>query len=744
MTTIKAPFNFVPLSNKVYFPEWAGQISQDVPFSDGLSGIIDLKITAKSPIFVRNGHSKDDGDNKNDRYNSFSKTDDGQYFIPATSLKGAIRNVLEIMSFGKMKVDIRSLFAQREWDNENLYPLRRQQTGFHCGYLKRLGNNYEIIDYGKPYRIGHDRIDEYFKDDIFKNHFSRDSKFDLLHETKIGKDSFDPKTAAFKYELTKNYGLKQLHFDYDDEHNADYNNNRLKVSSVGELEGNIVFTGQPDKWMYPRPTQLTNNAGKFYDFVFVKPEQERKYSITEETFEHFEFIYKDTADWKYAMQELNSTGIPVFFRVQGKNIQNFGLAYLYKLPYDNSPFDLLPDDHKNEEKLDLAECMFGRTSKKESLRGRIQFSNAFSDNAQLDKSYILTLGSPKASYYPIYVAQNGRNNIVAEYATYNDGNISGWKRYVVHHNNSVSGDHQDYAAKLDTILYPLKAESIFNGKIRFHNLKPIELGALLSALTFHNSSNCYHQIGQGKPFGFGKTKIEAKLHGDLENKELDFMTIFEGAMGSSWVCSPSIKELFSMAYDDNVHNQDNILKYMEMSTEKGKNEFINAKNAREYLARYTAISGINKAPVSLYSKYEMEKKAEEEAQAKIKAEAYELEMRKKAEKEAKEAQLNLERKKEEGLSFLNSTYPNDANKYKVNDFNGAKNRINQFLKKMGYDKIPKDQFPELNICIDRCYANANKKDKQQWSIFSSKIWEEIKKWVGEDCADGMFKNLIHS
>ena len=82
MATIKAPFNFVPLSDKIFFPEWADQISQDIPFSDGLSGTIELKITAETPIFVRNGHTKEDAEAKNDTYKSFSKTPDGKYFIP--------------------------------------------------------------------------------------------------------------------------------------------------------------------------------------------------------------------------------------------------------------------------------------------------------------------------------------------------------------------------------------------------------------------------------------------------------------------------------------------------------------------------------------------------------------------------------------------------------------------------------------------------------------------------------------
>ena len=55
---IKAPFNFVPLNEKVFFPDWADQISHDIPFSDGESGEIELELEAQTPIFVRNGHTK--------------------------------------------------------------------------------------------------------------------------------------------------------------------------------------------------------------------------------------------------------------------------------------------------------------------------------------------------------------------------------------------------------------------------------------------------------------------------------------------------------------------------------------------------------------------------------------------------------------------------------------------------------------------------------------------------------------
>jgi len=94
---IKSPYNFVPApsENEVFIPDWADQVSHDIPFSDGESGEIVFTITAETPIFIRNGHAQ--GKDTSEFCNV-----DGKYFIPATSIKGMLRNVLEIMSRGRM------------------------------------------------------------------------------------------------------------------------------------------------------------------------------------------------------------------------------------------------------------------------------------------------------------------------------------------------------------------------------------------------------------------------------------------------------------------------------------------------------------------------------------------------------------------------------------------------------------------------------------------------------------------
>lgn len=417
--SVHAPFNFIPLSDQVYIPSWADQISHDVPFSDGVSGKIQLTITAESDIFVRNGQSKDAEDNR------FSQVS-GRYFIPATSIKGEVRNLMEIMSFGKMNLDTRAKFAQREWNNTALYTIKdpNVQREIRCGYLRKKGDDYEIVDHGRPLRISHQAIDDWFGGEVLKKHFSRNSNFDINKTTKEGGQTFDPKTAAFKYHLFKDEDLENISFTEVRTNTFTY----VICADRGEITGDIVFTGSPDQWKKERGM----NAGKFYEFVFSSQGM-RCYSLSEEEFEHYEFIYKDSDDWNYWKSHLTDTdkGVPVFFRTEDNQIKDFGLALLYKLPYDKTPYDLLPQAHKDESTHDLAECIFGYTSRTDSLRGRVQFSNAFSTNAEPSEEVTLVLGTPKASYYPIYIEQKGSNARTGQYQTYNNGRLAGWKRYHV-------------------------------------------------------------------------------------------------------------------------------------------------------------------------------------------------------------------------------------------------------------------------------------------------------------------------
>lgn len=731
---IRAPYNFVPLSGKVFFPDWADQISQDVPFEDGVSGTIELKITAQTPIFVRNGHTKFDAEANdglgNEEYKSPSNIN-GQFFIPGTTIKGCIRNVLEILSFGKMRLDKNAKFAQREWDNGELYPMKKEQGNVHCGWLKPNGDNYVLLDCGTPMRIAMDKIDDYIGIHVFDSHFSKDNGINLNQEDEIDNKKYDPKTAVYKYKLLENYCLTNLSFDYDEEYCSKHKDNRLKVVDDGAFHGTIVLTGQPDKYMYPRPKTLTKGAGKFYEFVF-RNEVLQKYNITAEDFNHYKFIYSDSPDWEYAQSRLDKEGIPVFFRIEKNAVKDWGLAFLYKLPYNNTPYETLTDKHKSND-CDMSDCIFGYTQGEKSLRGRVQFGNAFSTNAETSDSIRLSLGSPKASYYPIYIRQDGRSGKVTSYKTYNDGEISGWKRYVV---RKEYFHHDTGNDKIDTIIRPLNIGSIFSCIVHFHNLKKKELGALLSAITFHNSEDCYHQIGQGKPYGFGKVKISVEtLIVDNEKKEVnEYLVDFEELMyekyNKSWVNDDRVSQLMTLAHEEVTEND--VFNYLVMST-NGPNEFVAAKVAKEYLRTYSELSSCKYTPISLYEpirairKEKQEKEKEQIVQDNIAGKKANVEsyLQQKDIDKAKKANDDLRKylnennketaicdeyeKKISELERENSPISSVINSLKLGT---VKNMVKKWMDAKGMSTLDDTDKSEARMKLKRIYEGASNKDKK--------------------------------
>ncbi len=287
------------------------------------------------------------------------------------------------------------------------------------------------------------------------------------------------------------------------------------------------------------------------------------------------------------------------FSEKGKEIAHFGLSYLYKLPYTYSVKDGLPPAHSDSRK-DLAKTIFGCITKNEALKGRVQFSHfkAVSNINELD-SITEILGTPRASYYPMYVKQRDGKL----FSTFMDGDfsISGWKRYPVHSGAGVMHATDTGNENVGTTFNPLKEGVVFRGKLRYHNLKKAELGALLSALTFHQTEGCFHNIGMAKALGYGK--IAVKLDG-VENAEA-YLKSFEAEVSEQvedWAESEQLQELLSMAAEQR-NSGNSKLKYMELK------QFASNKTGddKDYLRNYTALQNIQSVTVkSLITQEDLE------------------------------------------------------------------------------------------------------------------------------------------
>jgi len=572
---ITAPFNFVPVSEEVFFPLWSDNVSHDIPFEDTQSGVLDITITAKSPIFVKDSKDKEQFCSHN-----------GEYYIPSTSVKGTIRNIVEIMSFSKMSQVDDDTYAVRDLNNSDLYMSQMKPNNILCGWLKKDGNNFIIEDCGRAGRIKHEEIDNIFKKDFV-------SKF----KSGIFGDKAVDKTAFQKYVLLES---DKLTYDFEHISTSSTGDKRYSYNSSSSLRGTIVLTGQSSG----RDENKKKPTGKAYEFIFF--EQIKDIKVAKEVMDNFLFAYfdkretepKESPDWTFWKKKLsNGEKVPVFFQKDGNQIAHFGLSYLYKLPYKYSIKDGLPPLH-SKEKLDLAQTIFGYVNDTQALKGRVQFSH-FKAISAIKKMKTVTevLGSPRASYYPIYVTQNGD-----EYKTFmnDDFSIAGWKRYPIHQTNVTKKTDETENENIGTTFTPLKNGIIFKGKLRYHNLKKIELGAIISALTFHNTADTFHNIGMAKALGYGKVKIAIKGLDTIEN----YLKAFEVEMASNisnWAKSEQLLELISMATPQS-NSGNSTLTYMDL-----EDFATNKSKTKDFLRNYTALKGIKKCTIkSLVSTEDIE------------------------------------------------------------------------------------------------------------------------------------------
>lgn len=575
---IKAPYNFVPLENRAFYPSWANHISQDIPFEDGVSGSIEYTIEAETPIFVRNGYTdRKDSDTK------FSQTPNGQYFIPGTSIKGEIRNVLEILSFGKMTQVQDARFGIRDLSNNPEGRFYRQKIqNVHCGWLyKRLAKDgseeYLINDCGTPGRIAPEVIDEHYGTALaaFGQNLALNRQYaDNDDEEKL-------RSAYNKYENILNISLESQ--DIEKRLSGTFstvpdNYNRIiaDFSSNGK-KGCIVVTGQPSR------REPERRRGKYYEFVFFESNTNEK--VESQIIDDFITIHKNNYDYKNIWKRYLNEGkrVPVFFMRRNGNlgpIDAIGLAYMFRIPTANFIKGAIPIELQSNRRKDLAECIFGTAKESlKQLKGRVNISHAFACGTPNKCGIVTTvLGSPKPSYGPLYASSG----------TWNDANaqIKGRKRYPVRTTLLPQNEGTDSQT---CKFIPLDQGTSFKGRITFHNLKECELGALIAALTFNGHPECCHSIGEAKPLGYGKVKISIDKLSVISIKDIfaktddptqqgtdyyfnKFKDVMTESIGTGWENSNSIRELCALArgIDKEVNNN---FSYMRMSTNRNENEF---------------------------------------------------------------------------------------------------------------------------------------------------------------------------
>jgi CRISPR-associated protein (TIGR03986 family) len=619
---ISAPYNFVPLSDRVFLPDWHQQVSHDIPFKDGLSGELHYTLIAETPLLVGGRQTRANNDHPGE-VRPF-RLPDGSYAIPGSSMKGLLRSVMEIAAFGRMsKVDeVRP--SLRDISKADTVYANRIRGQVKTGFLRRRADGDQEIVPCQMVRLNH-----------------RDLEAALLEAALSGvKAPIFPAPQSVKDKYAHWEGLCQQSGKNPQTLSFDLGHPDATNLFTGRLQGVPVFTGQI--------SDMTSKNGKHRDFVFYAPKPEQAIDVSPEAWRDFLRIHGDEdgkpdMSWPGYWKDKYRAGaeVPVFY-LQDGSLLRIGLAYMPKLAGDFSTRDLICHTspvHLQEpgaqHGYDLADLLFGAINSQnqaDALRGRVSCEIAWAKGRLGPEPQPPTiLNSPKPSYFPNYLTQpvdphswklkKDKQN-QEKYVTYirTDAacapTLRGFKRYPVRPLADAQvqelTDQQRGNRSVQVRLHTLPPQTRFEGRIVFHNLKPVELGALLWVLTWGGKTELRHSLGMGKPFGFGQVRIElqadrcrlipndpAEPEAALTPERIEqLMRAFVQTMTEQipdWERSPQILNLLAMANPQSATKLPAGMELRHMRLDSSSkppiNEFQSAKKDKLVLPDYAVTTG---------------------------------------------------------------------------------------------------------------------------------------------------------
>ncbi len=477
-----------------------------------------------------------------------------------------------------------------------------------------------------------------------------------------------------------------------------------------------------------------------------------------------------------------------------------------KVPYRYGVEDLVRRGQPScgTEEHDLCETIFGWTDGN-SMKGRVQVGHAFCVNEanMLMSERSGVLGQPKASYYPLYLKQNENNNNNKKYhITYDNekAQVSGWKRYRIHRGSTVSDLPEGNGNENTTSGFcPLRPGLIFTMRISVHNLRKVEIGALLSAITFHHTEGVWHSLGGAKSFGYGKLECEyssIKLSG-LQYDKGDYLAAFETEMNNftqskikeDWTSCDRMKTLVAIASE----HTDDVVRMMELDEYTSTKKYSTKENSDPdfYLPYPENVSrGLTSALTEEYKMRQLEEarrrrveKVRENLsprnteietlrgngnldQAKQKLEELirllqregvptepehqQLEALKheidEQRQRAQECRAQEEKAKQEayinnGLAgALNEMYPDGA-RFKVDCWKTCADKLKTWMKRNKEDALTAGEQDVLTEVVCRLKDNPkDKKEAKDWQQSDSKIWKAVAGYLSKERADRLFNN----
>lgn len=559
--TARAPYNFVPLPKQVVEAE----ALPDHDKYDNLSGYFEVTLTTETPLYIRGmlteKEARESEKHKN-KCNFFAYSD--QPVIPGSSLRGMLRNLVEIVTFGKItqvsnkpKIFFRAVAAKTDDPLGEDYKdiVGTMGAKIRAGYLEKEADNW-FIRPAKPYR---------------GKTFAKVQDIDRFGTISGEIPKLSPKVIHLN---EGNYVVQYHDVIVRDETLAEGQGGlrcNVREPRAGEnhrsvlvCTGNMAESSDVDNRGRVK-TQRKNFTVVFEADANAEPIKIAAQAVTDYLEGLTPFQKEAPFDEKYGCLV---AGRPVFYVAlrAGGPIQYFGHAPFFRVPavmVDSTsgttravtPKDFIPAGVGNNlTHYDIAEAMFGyvgkgdkngkQGEKSQSYASRISVSDARVIEGQKDfYEPIFTpkiLGGPKPTTFQHYLEQpKGKDTPKSELNHYGDkSTIRGHKLYWRQQNVTVADVKEDEANLTEeatqkedtqhTRMQPVKPGISFSFRVHFDNLSEVELGVLAWVLSLPGSDEYRHQLGMGKPLGMGVVKLAPRLY--LINREQRYKTLF-GANG---------------------------------------------------------------------------------------------------------------------------------------------------------------------------------------------------------------------
>ena len=513
------PYNFVSLKDK------NDVVDRGERKLGTNTGKLVCKLVNKTPLFIM---GKSEQDNKGHTEEWFCR-EKGITIIPGSSLKGVIRNIIDVLTNSVI----------RNVEDEKLE--QRMGAGkFESvfGIIESLPENGKkgiIVEAEKIKVKTKDKIEvgnKKFKFEDRGQEFSRKYSYKdgLIERVKLKDSIYNLKETEIKIKPGVTIVEKLIN-------NSKEYKNYLTGNENG-VQGVLWFSSP----IY----------GKIHEKLLIPKKNGRKFEFSKEEYEDFKYIIKQRAERIKNGKDINSStfyydknleiGDPLLFEVKdGKMAEHLAFSEIPRLRYQFSPFDLVPEEFRpgdSLENLSFSERLFGTTgdnTKKDeekkdelvALSGRVFFRDAKNyESKMIDNGNPVTLkafGEPHPTLTTFYL-----DNLERDYNENKEISIRGRKFYW-HHKDKIGVPFSKYRKTIEmpkdkngqnkfaynSSLELMDINNEFEFDVNFENLTDEELGVLIYAIELEDG--LLHKVGKGKAFGFGSCKIEIEEF-ILENK----------------------------------------------------------------------------------------------------------------------------------------------------------------------------------------------------------------------------------